>query len=99
MAMSSDRGTARQVRDYAYGQVCSADGAVLPGWLLGAVNQEHGIISHDGTTHGGDGRRFPVGTRLRILPNHACATGAQFPEYHVLTGDDGVAVWDRLHGW
>ena len=24
-------------------------------------------------------QRFPVGTQLRILPNHACATGAQFP--------------------
>jgi D-serine deaminase-like pyridoxal phosphate-dependent protein len=47
----------------------------------------------------GKGRRFPVGTRLRILPNHACATGAQFAEYHVLDEDDGIVVWDRLHGW
>jgi D-serine deaminase-like pyridoxal phosphate-dependent protein len=103
MAMSCDRGTARQKRDYAYGQVCSVDGTVLPGYLLSAVNQEHGIVSHD-TMHGnkldrGKGRRFPVGTRLRILPNHACATGAQFAEYHVLDEDDGIVVWDRLHGW
>ena len=99
MAMSCDRGTARQKRDYAYGQVCSVDGTVLPGYLLSAVNQEHGIVSHENMLDGGNGRRFPVGTRLRILPNHACATGAQFPEYHVLAKDDSIVIWDRLHGW
>jgi D-serine deaminase-like pyridoxal phosphate-dependent protein len=99
MAMSCDRGTAQQKRDYAYGQVCSVDGTVLPGYLLSAVNQEHGIVSHENMLDGGNGRRFPVGTRLRILPNHACATGAQFPEYHVLANDDSIVIWDRLHGW
>jgi D-serine deaminase-like pyridoxal phosphate-dependent protein len=99
MAMSCDRGTARQKRDYAYGQVCSADGTVLPGYLLSEVNQEHGIVSHENMLDGGNGRRFPVGTRLRILPNHACATGAQFPEYHALANDDSIVIWDRLHGW
>ena len=99
MAMSCDRGTAKQKRDYAYGQVCSVDGTVLPGYLLSAVNQEHGIVSHENMLDGGSGRRFPVGTRLRILPNHACATGAQFPEYHVLANDDSIVIWDRLHGW
>jgi D-serine deaminase-like pyridoxal phosphate-dependent protein len=99
MAMSCDRGTARQKRDYAYGQVCSVDGTVLPGYLLSEVNQEHGIVSHEKMSDGANGRRFPVGTRLRILPNHACATGAQFSEYHVLAKDDSIVVWDRIHGW
>ena len=43
--------------------------------------------------------RFPVGTKLRILPNHACATGAQFPEYHAVSSRGGVEVWGRFHGW
>jgi len=43
--------------------------------------------------------RFPIGTKLRILPNHACATGAQFPEYHALSVSGDVAVWRRFHGW
>ncbi|MBN9115859.1 MAG: DSD1 family PLP-dependent enzyme, partial [Pandoraea sp.] len=43
--------------------------------------------------------RFPIGTLLRILPNHACATGAQFPEYHAIAPDRELAVWSRLHGW
>ena len=99
MAMSSDRGTARQKRDYAYGQVCSVDGTVLPGCLLSAVNQEHGIVSPGNRMNDGNGQRFPVGTRLRILPNHACATGAQFAAYHVLAGDGSVVTWERMHGW
>ncbi|MFC6049220.1 DSD1 family PLP-dependent enzyme, partial [Methylobacterium hispanicum] len=41
-----------------------------------------------------------IGTRLRILPNHACATGAQHGSYHVLDGAGRVAaVWPRINGW
>jgi D-serine deaminase-like pyridoxal phosphate-dependent protein len=41
----------------------------------------------------------PVGTLLRILPNHACATAAQHNVYHVL-GDNGVVEqWDRFNHW
>jgi len=42
--------------------------------------------------------RFPVGTRLRILPNHACATAAQSPAYSALL-PGGVATWPRFKGW
>ena len=99
MAMSRDRGTAKQARDYAYGQVCDIDGKPLSGYLVSGANQEHGIISQ---TEGVDTdivARFPVGTRLRILPNHACATGAQFPEYQALDADGTTAGWPRFYGW
>ena len=43
--------------------------------------------------------RFPVGTLLRVLPNHACATGTQFDHYHAVAPDGGVAIWRRFHGW
>jgi threo-3-hydroxy-D-aspartate ammonia-lyase len=43
--------------------------------------------------------RFPLGLQLRILPNHACATGAQFPEYQVLMPDHSLQTWSRFHGW
>ena len=99
MAMSRDRGTAKQARDYAYGQVCGIDGKPLSGYLVSGANQEHGIISQ---TEGVDTdivARFPVGTRLRILPNHACATGAQFPEYHARKEDGTTETWPRFYGW
>jgi len=79
--------------------VCGTDGAVLPGYVLGGANQEHGIVSREGTPDPDIATRFPVGTQLRILPNHACATGAQFPAYHAFSGETEVAVWERFYGW
>jgi D-serine deaminase-like pyridoxal phosphate-dependent protein len=69
------------------------------GYLLSGTNQEHGILSHRSNLDTDIDRRFPVGTQLRILPNHACATGAQFPEYYARDPNDGIAVWKRLYGW
>jgi D-serine deaminase-like pyridoxal phosphate-dependent protein len=100
MAMSRDRGTARQRQDFGYGQACDLQGQVLPGWVLTGANQEHGILARaDGQAEADIAARFPLGTRLRILPNHACATGAQFPAYHALDADGVVQPWPRLHGW
>jgi D-serine deaminase-like pyridoxal phosphate-dependent protein len=99
MAMSRDRGTQKQKRDFGYGQVCAVDGTVLEGYVLSGANQEHGILSREGTADTDIAARFPIGTRLRVLPNHACATGAQFPEYHALGEDGALQTWGRFHGW
>lgn len=99
MAMSRDRGTGKQQRDYGYGQVCTADGVPIEGYLLSAANQEHGILSREGAADPDIAARFPAGTRLRILPNHACATGAQFPAYQALAEDGTLQTWERFHGW
>ncbi len=100
MAMSRDRGTARQKQDFGYGQVCDLQGRVMPGFVLTGANQEHGILARaDGSAEADIATRFPLGTRLRILPNHACATGAQFPAYQALAADGSVQTWERLHGW
>lgn len=99
MAMSRDRGTGKQRRDYGYGQACTLAGQPLEGYLLSGANQEHGILSREGAVDTDIVARFPVGTRLRILPNHACATGAQFPEYHALAEDGSLQTWGRFHGW
>lgn len=99
MAMSRDRGTQKQTRDYGFGQVCRSDGSVVPGYVMSGANQEHGIVSCVAALDVDIASRFPIGTRLRILPNHACATGAQFPEYHAISGDQERAVWNRFYGW
>jgi D-serine deaminase-like pyridoxal phosphate-dependent protein len=99
MAMSRDRGTQKQKHDFGYGQVCDANGTLLEDYVLVGANQEHGILSRVGAPDADIVARFPLGTRLRILPNHACATGAQFPEYHALADSGELAVWSRLHGW
>lgn len=108
MAMSRDRGTAKQAHDYGYGLICAIDGTPLDGYAMIGANQEHGIVAlapsaGEGESKGGDAHdiatRLPIGTKLRIVPNHACATGAQFPDYHALSDDGAVTVWGRFHGW
>ncbi|HEY6359749.1 MAG TPA: alanine racemase [Vicinamibacterales bacterium] len=99
MAMSRDRGTSTQAVDQGYGIVCDVDGRVHADYTMSGANQEHGIISH----RSGDPARMldvPVGTLLRILPNHACATAAQHSAYQVI-GDDGniSGRWERFNGW
>ncbi len=100
MAMSRDRGTARQKIDQGYGLVCSEQGTLIPDLVLSDANQEHGII----TVRSGDPSQLPdlpIGTKLRILPNHACATSAQHSGYHVIAAekDQPIKYWPRISGW
>jgi D-serine deaminase-like pyridoxal phosphate-dependent protein len=98
MALSRDRGTAGHAIDHGYGAVCSLAGEPIEDLIVSGANQEHGIVSR---RDGGpiDPRAFPVGTLLRILPNHACATAAQHAAYDVVHGADAVATWPRFGGW
>lgn len=100
MAMSRDRGTQRHGIDYGYGAVCDLDGHPIGNYMVGAANQEHGIICrHDALVDNNIDQRFPIGTLLRILPNHACATGAQFPEYNLIGRGGAITTWERFDGW
>ena len=100
MAMSRDRGTQRQKVDYGYGAVRDVDGRAIDGLFVTAANQEHGIISRrDGKSDASVVERFPIGMKLRILPNHACATGAQYPDYRLVTAGGAIETWPRFHGW
>lgn len=106
MAMSRDRGTSRQSRDFGYGQPCLLNGTPLAGYVVSGANQEHGILSLTSSASGDEGghaddiaQRFPIGMKLRILPNHACATGAQFPEYHAVSPEGNSVEWRRFQGW
>lgn len=103
MAMSRDRGTQRQAHDFGYGLVCSEDGVLIDSagahYLMSGANQEHGIVSRAGEPDHDIAKRFPIGTRLRILPNHACATGAQHPVYQAISEDGTVQPWPRFYGW
>lgn len=100
MAMSRDRGTARQKRDYGYGLVCGVDGTPLRGGtvLMKGANQEHGIIE---ATEGPALRPedFPVGTRLRILPNHACPTAAPYEKLLLVRDEKITEELQHVRGW
>jgi D-serine deaminase-like pyridoxal phosphate-dependent protein len=55
---------------------------------LTALSQEHGVVSAP----------LPVGTRVRLLPNHSCLTVACFDEYHVVRGAEVVDRWRIWRG-
>ncbi|KFX60728.1 DSD1 family PLP-dependent enzyme [Paraburkholderia fungorum] len=101
MAMSRDRGTSKQAHDFGYGQPCLLNGTPLDGYVVSGANQEHGILSSskEGAPADDIAERFPIGMKLRILPNHACATGAQFPEYRAVSADGESVEWRRFQGW
>lgn len=98
MAMSRDRGTASQYEDYGYGLVCNMEGQPLGRICINTTNQEHGIIAlpADSSLATDD---FPIDSRLRILPNHACATASMHLNYQVLAKNGEQQVWHRITGW
>ncbi|WP_405728512.1 DSD1 family PLP-dependent enzyme [Streptomyces sp. NBC_01537] len=103
MAMSRDRGTAAQAQDQGYGLVTDLHGALIPDLVMTAASQEHGTLT---ARDGAELPDLPVGTRLRVLPNHACATAAQHHGYHVIdsarTANTAPAIhafWERVTGW
>lgn len=94
MATSQDRAS-----DGQYGLVCDLAGDLIPDLVMGQANQEHGILSlRDGSDAGLP--ELPVGTRLRILPHHACATAAQHRDYRIVDGGTTIhGTWSRVAGW
>jgi D-serine deaminase-like pyridoxal phosphate-dependent protein len=100
MAMSRDRGTQKHPVDQGYGLVCDIDGVSWPGLIVADASQEHGIIkARPGSC--AQLPDLPIGSRVRILPNHACATGAQHENYQVVESGNRsiIASWSRMRGW
>jgi len=99
MAMSRDRGTANQPVDQYYGLVCDPSGRPYPDLILRQTNQEHGVLEiRPGSS--ASLPELPVGSLVRILPNHACATAAQHSYYNVIADGQVVAKWPRIApGW
>lgn len=98
-ALSRDRGTASQAMDQGYGLVCDVSGSPWPDLIVQTTNQEHGVLE----LRPGSAATLPdlpVGSMVRILPNHACATGAQHQGYVVIRDGEPVAHWPRIAaGW
>jgi D-serine deaminase-like pyridoxal phosphate-dependent protein len=66
---------------------CEA-GVLSEGARLVKLSQEHGVVS----------AALPVGSRVRILPNHSCLAVAQFDEVHAVRGTEVVDRWTVWSG-
>jgi D-serine deaminase-like pyridoxal phosphate-dependent protein len=94
LALSKDAGPARDKP--SYGRLWDASTGLPLGLEVASTNQEHGLVPAGEP----DFERLPIGTQVRIAPNHACMTAAAHERYHVV--EDGVevqAVWERCNGW
>ncbi|HEX8224947.1 MAG TPA: alanine racemase [Allosphingosinicella sp.] len=94
LAMSKDSGPARDKP--SYGSLWDAETGRPLGLNIASTNQEHGLVPAGEE----DFERLPIGTQVRIAPNHACMTAAAHERYHVVDGGTEVlAVWERCNGW
>ncbi|MEE8445164.1 MAG: alanine racemase, partial [Alphaproteobacteria bacterium] len=100
LALSKDIGPSEFAGETGYGTVrAAAGGRRGDGLYVASVSQEHGQIALPGDAEPPWGE-FPVGGRLRILPNHVCMTAAAHNRYHVLDkGGNVTQEWDRENGW
>lgn len=90
LALSKDLGPSHVNPQFGYGLVCDLDLQPLP-MQITALSQEHGKVATKSVV--------PVGTRLRILPNHSCLTAAMYDSYQVLDGGKVVDQWKPVRGW
>ncbi len=66
-----------------------------PGWVIDKLSEEHGWLRWHGD---GEPTPLPVGTRLEIVPNHACMAFASLRLAHVVSGGHQVETWDGFAG-
>jgi len=100
LALSKDISAGEFFDDAGYGWVFDAEcTSRVGGAWVAEVHQEHGIV----TGPGGAPAPFaalPVGSRVRVLPNHSCITCAMYPSYHLVVGSGAiVGEWPRINGW
>lgn len=90
LALSKDLGPDHVNPLFGYGIVCDLDLHPLP-MKIAAISQEHGKVAA--------AQPLPVGTQLRIVPNHSCLTAAMYERYHVVSGGRLVDEWKPVRGW
>jgi len=90
LALSKDVSPEHLHANFGYGIVCDVSLNPLPARLV-SLSQEHGKVRMAAPP--------PVGTRVRIIPNHSCLTAAMYERYHVIDGDAIVDEWRPVRGW
>jgi D-serine deaminase-like pyridoxal phosphate-dependent protein len=97
LALSKDPGATHVDPECGFGAVFTADGLRhLQELRVASLSQEHGQV------HGTRPLRFedyPLGSRLRIVPNHSCLAAALYDRYHVVDTGRVVDEWRPTRGW
>ena len=96
LALSRDPGPVHVDRDCGFGVVRTVAGEALPGWRVVSLSQEHGVVR---AARPRDAGSLPIGSLLRIVPNHSCLAAALFERYAVVRGERVVDEWRPARGW
>ncbi len=100
LALSQDRSTAADglSEDVGFGLVMDEQAqSRYNGMRVARAYQEHGIVTCDGDFPFDE---YPIGSRVRVFPNHACIMTAQYDDYQVVDGGDEIIhTWHRVNGW
>ena len=83
----------RVVLDAGYKALSNDAGAALllnkPGWTYTYGGDEHGIIKGGGA----DAASMMLGEKVRLQPSHCDTTINLYDRYHVISGDELIAIW------
>ncbi len=97
LALSADPGARHVDISCGFGALFGEDGDERhPELSLVALSQEHGKVRVRGGLRPG---AFPLGSRLRVVPNHSCLAAAGHPVYHAMRGARVEALWEPVRGW
>ena len=98
LALSKDISANTNCPGTGYGEVCDTETLQpIADLHVASVSQEHGVIPvNDPAIYD----RLPIGSKVRILPNHACITAAAYTHYEVIAGrEKWWTAGKRINGW
>ncbi len=96
LALSKDAGPTHVDPRCGFGLVLDERGGRLPAWRVVSLSQEHGVLRSEGRLAPNE---MPIGSRLRVVPNHSCLAASLFDRYAVVRGDEVVDEWRPVRGW
>ena len=97
LALSKDIGANKHLPDAGYGYLCER---AFPRALRHARGRRRAPGAwHREVDDEGWFARLPVGSLVRILPNHACMTCAGYEAFDAVRGEAVVGRFPRVNGW
>lgn len=93
LALSKDPGATHVDARCGLGVLCDEPGRPIPGTRLTSLSQEHGRVAVSDPSLFA---RMPLGSKVRIIPNHSCLAAACFGSYVVLKDGRADGKWDTV---
>jgi D-serine deaminase-like pyridoxal phosphate-dependent protein len=94
--LSKDFSANKFMPEVGYGLVCDPNSLESLELTISETHQEHGSINISNVDWFD---KLPIGSLVRILPNHSCLTCAGHSSYNILENNMITDSWERINGW